>query len=282
MVQPELAGYEMSVTLWTLVFLGAGSVLVLGLLYFVRPEIRQRTIVAMVPWMVAGGAMRALDTIGAYPDQFALLFDQEAVALTTWILTGMVWAMMVTATSFERSTGTDAQYLTAAGVGVTMPLLVALLFRSFGAELQAVLIAVGALVAAVVLAAVAYVLLSYVYSKAIIETGLLGWILVFGHVLDGTTTAVAVDVRHIPVNYAVGRMITDYAATLPTEQYLGTAWLLVLIRLVLAIVVVSGVAHLLSRYLKDREGLGYLLLGVVTAFGVGPGIHHLLILLITS
>lgn len=280
MVQPELGGYQLSVTLWTLLFLGTASLFVLGLLYFVRPTVRQSTVLAMTPWILTGAATHALFTIGAYPDQFALLFGPLAIYFTTLIVTGMVWAVMVTATSFERSTGTDAQYLMAAGVGALITTVGAVLVQGFGAELEGVLFAVAALVAALVLSAAAYLLLNAVFSKAVIETGLLGWLLVFGHVLDGTTTAVAVDVEGIPVNYKLGRQIVDVATTLPTYDLIGAAWLLVTIRLVLALIVVAGIAQLLSRYLHGRETFGYLFVGLVAAFGLGPGFHHLLILMV--
>lgn len=280
MVQPELGGVQLSVTLWTLLFLGSASLLVLGLLWFVRPSLRQGTVLAMIPWMVAGAATHALHTVGAYPDQFALLFGREAIYFTTFIVTGMVWAMMETASSFQRTTGTDAQYLTAAGTGAAVSTVGAVVVYGFGAELESVLVAVGALVGALAIAALSFVVLSYVYPKAVIETGVLGGVLVFGHVLDGTTTVVAVDVQGIPVNYEVGRRIVDFATTLPTYDVLGAAWLLVVIRLVLAVVVVAGIAQLLSRYLKGRETLGYAFLGLVAAFGIGPGVHHLLILMI--
>jgi len=281
MVQPEFAGYQLSVTMWTLLFLGSASLLVLGLLWFVRPRLRQETVLAMTPWMIAGSAAHALFTVGAYPDQFVLLFGQEAIYLTTFILTGMVWAMMETASAFGRTTGTDAQYLTASGVGAAVITIGAVLLHGFGAELESVLFAVGALLGAVVVASLAFFVLSYAYSKGVIETGLLGWLLVFGHVLDGTTTVVAVDVNGTPVNYELGQQIVDFAATLPTYEFLGAAWLLVVLRLALALVVVAGVAHLLSRYLQGREAWGYAFLGLIVAFGLGPGFHHFLILMAT-
>jgi len=281
MVQPELGGYQFSVTMWTLLFLGTASLLVLGLLWFVRPKLRQETVLAMTPWMIAGSAAHALFTVGAYPDQFVLLFGQQAIYFTTFILTGMVWAMMETASGFGRTSGTDAQYLTASGVGAAVVTTGAVLLRGFGAELDEVLFAVGALLGALVVASLAFFVVSYVYSKAVIQTGLLGWLLVFGHVLDGTTTVVAVDVDGTPVSYELGRQVVDFAATLPTYEVLGAAWLLVVLRLLLALVVVAGVAHLLSRYLEGRESLGYAFLGLIVAFGLGPGFHHFLILMAT-
>lgn len=281
MVQPEFGGYQLSVTMWTLLFLGTASLLVLGLLWFVRPKLRQETVLAMTPWMIAGSAAHALFTVGAYPDQFVLLFGPEAIYFTTFILTGMMWAMMETASAFDRSTGSDAQYLTASGVGAAVVTIGAVLLRGFGADLGGVLFAVGALLGALVVASVAFFLLSYVYSKAVVRTGLLGWLLVFGHVLDGTTTVVAVDVNGTPVSYELGRQIVDFAATLPTHDVVGAAWLLVLLRLVLALLVVAGIAHLLSRYLEGRESLGYAFLAALVAFGLGPGFHHFLILMST-
>jgi len=65
----------------------------------------------------------------------------------------------------------------------------------------------------------------------------------------------------------------EFAAHLPTEPYLGVGWLFVLVKVALVAVVVV----LLADYVREVPGEGYLLLGLVAAVGLGPGVHNVLL-----
>jgi uncharacterized membrane protein len=100
-----------------------------------------------------------------------------------------------------------------------------------------------------------------------------GFLAVFGHALDGVSTAVGVDLLGFGERTPLSRAIIEFAATLPTEPYLGTVWLFVLVKLAVA----SGVVTLFADYVREDPSEGYALLGFVAAVGLGPGVHNLLL-----
>jgi uncharacterized membrane protein len=261
--------------------LALAATMVVVLLVTIEAELTPQTVVAFTPWIVTGASAHALFSVGAYPDQFGLLFGPRAVYLTTFVAAGMAWSMMHTAASFTGSTGSDAQYLTATGLGALVVSVWAALTQGLGADTGLVLALVGALVGAVAVALSAFVGLSVVYSKAAIHTGAVGYLAVFGQALDAATTVVAVDVLSIPASYPTGRAVVEAAATLPTAAVLGTGWVLLVLRVGLALVVVAALAAVVSRR-SDSDGVAYLLLGALVAYGLGPGIHHLVVLAITG
>ena len=151
-----------------------------------------------------------------------------------------------------------------------------------GAEFWFVIVFVGGIFAllAVVLAFLVYVVLSFVYAKAVVHTGLLGWLVLFGHALDAVTTAVSVDLVGRPADYQVSRRVVEYATTLPTAESVGTGWLWVLSQVGLATLVIAVAGSLLSGRLEDRQTPVDLALGVVLAVGLGPGVHRMLVFLV--
>jgi len=136
--------------------------------------------------------------------------------------------------------------------------------------------AVG-LVVAVVLAAVVWSGLRRLAPETRI-TGGVGALAVFGHTLDGVSTAVGIDVLGFGEQSPISRAILTFAADLPTAEIVGAGWLFILVKLALAAVVVV----LLSEYVREEPAEGYLLLGAVAAVGLGPGAHNLLLFTIAS
>jgi uncharacterized membrane protein len=101
---------------------------------------------------------------------------------------------------------------------------------------------------------------------------------VFGHALDGVSTAVGIDILGFGERSPVSQMIIEFAAGLPTAAVIGAGWLFLLIKLALAATTVVC----LSSYVREEPTEGYLLLGAVAAIGLGPGAHNLLLFTIIS
>lgn len=259
-----------------------GMAVVVALLLFVmEPPVTRRVMAAFTPWMVTGAATHALYTVDAYPEWADPLFEPIAVYFTVFTAAGMVWAYMTTASTISGEGNYDAQYVAAAGLGATLVSAGFVLAQAQGADLSRVLPSFGGLVAALVVGGGAYLLVGYFYSKVFVHTGILGWLVVFGHSLDGVMTAVAADVFGLPPLYAAGARLYDYAGTLPVPESVGQGWLVVLAKVALALVVVSVVASLRSRRVfDDRDAVAYLVLTLVAAYGLGPGIHILLTLVL--
>jgi uncharacterized membrane protein len=257
------------------------AALVATMLYVMEPPVTRGVVLSLTPWMVVGGAVHTLYTAGAYPADFSLrpFFGPVTVYFSTFVAAGIVWAMMSTASELADSTARDAQYLAAAGVGAALTALLIVLSRA--GDTEALVPAFAGLVVAVVVAAVVYLAVTLVHTKTLVQTGLLGLVGVFAHALDGVIAAVGVDVLGQGAGYAAGQWLLARTATLPTADLVGRAWVLVALKLVLAVVVVVTVATALDRPAgRDRPWVGYVALGLFAAYGLGPGVHRFLSLVV--
>jgi uncharacterized membrane protein len=232
-----------------------------------RPAVTPRRILAFVPWMVLGSAVHVLYAVDALPPVLRPLGGAPAVYLSVGVLG--VGTFVACAALAE-----DVVAPTLAGVGTLLAAVAvaaAFLVGASDGTLAPFVPAVG-LVGAVAVAAGGWVILTRVYPEARV-TAPVGGLAVFGHSLDGVSTAVGIDVLGFAERTPLSRAIIEFAATLPTEPLLGTVWLFVLVKLV----VVSGVVALFADYVREDPAEGYTFLGLVAAVGLGPGAHNLIL-----
>jgi len=104
-------------------------------------------------------------------------------------------------------------------------------------------------------------------------TGLVGLLAVFGHALDGVSTAVGYDVLGFGEQTPLSRVLIEAGAALPAPAAVGDAWLFVLVKLLVA----AAVVGLFDDYVREAPAEGYLLLGLVAAVGLGPGAHNVVL-----
>ena len=257
------------------------AALVLSMLYVLEPPVNRRMVLALTPWMVVGGAVHALYTAGAYPASFSLrpFFGPVTVYFTTVVAAGLVWAMMTTASKLADGGSRDAQYLTAAGTGAALAALAIVLSRATNAE--AIVPAFAGLVVAAVVAAVVYLAVTVLHTPTLVQTGLLGLVVVFAHAFDAVTAAVGVEMLGRGAGDGRTAWLLAQAADLPVPAALGTGWGVVVVRLAVAVVAVVVVAATIDRPdLRDRARVGHVALGAVAAAGLGPGVHRFLSLVV--
>ncbi|MDS0299527.1 DUF63 family protein [Halogeometricum sp. S1BR25-6] len=232
-----------------------------------RPAVTPRRVLAFVPWMVLGSAAHVLYVVDALPPLLRPLGATAAVYLA-------VGALGVgTFVAADARAGDDAA-LVLAGLGSLLAAVAVAgaLFVGAARGTLAPLVPAAGLVAAAVVAVATWGLLVRAHPAARV-TGSVGFLAVFGHALDAVSTAVGVDLLGFGERTPLSRIIIEFAATLPTEPYLGTVWLFVVVKLVIA----SGVAALFADYVREDPAEGYALLGFVAAVGLGPGAHNLLL-----
>lgn len=250
-----------------LLALAAGSALVVGLLARRRPTVSGRVVAAFAPWMVGGAALHALYQLDAVPTAVAPLTAAPAVYVTTFVAAGICWLAIGT---------TDRDVPPAlAGVGTAAALAPsALVVRAGLADgtFSPVVPVVG-LVASAALAGVVYVTLRRVRPRAVARTGILGALVVFGHTLDGVSTAIGVDLLGTGERSPIPAAIMEFAGQLPTAPVIGEGWLFVLVKLAVAGVVVV----IFADFAEEDPLWGNTALGVVAAVGLGPGAHNLLL-----
>lgn len=245
-----------------------------------RPPVTERSVLALTPWMAAGSALHVLYIVDALPPTVRPFAGTPSVYATVAVLAGATWLLADAADGSTTDGGeTDASAdgrlptaLVTAGTALLLPVVgVAVAVGLDRGSLDAVVPAAG-LLAAVVVAAGTWVALRRLVPGVRV-TGAVGALAVFGHALDGVSTALGVDLLGFGERTPLARFVIEFAAALPTADVLGAGWLFVLVKLVMAGVVVA----LMADYVREEPREGYALLGLVAAVGLGPGAHNLLL-----
>lgn len=264
MVLPE--GFELP-PLPHLIALAVGIVAVAWGLRRERPTVTEDVVVAFAPWMIAGAGMHVLFALGALPEIVTPLFGTPASYFTTFVVGGATWL------AFTYRNGEASGPLAAVGSLVALGVIGAILAWGFARGTLQPLWPVVGLVVAIAIATVTWLALSRTLPAVVSTTGGVGALAVFGHVLDGVSTAIGIDVLGFAERTPLSRIILDAAATLPTANTIGSGWLFVSVKLALAVLIV----WLFADYVREEPTEGYLLLAVVAAVGLGPGSHNLLL-----
>lgn len=263
-----------------------GTAAVVALLFALRPRVTDGVVLAFAPWMVVGAGLHVVYQfglragVGGYPAPVEPLFSAPAVYLTTFLLAGLVWAGALVGADATRP-GPEAGEtvaLSLGGVGLlAMVAVVAAVVvegRAAGDSLEPAVPLVGLVVSLVVTAGV-YRLLALWRPADIAAPGRAGVLVLFAHVFDGVTTTIGVDLLGTGERSALPARIMDFAATLPTEPYLGTGWLFVVVKVLVASLVVVFFAD----FVREDPVRANLLLAVVAAVGLGPGANNFLLFL---
>ncbi|KYH26491.1 hypothetical protein HAPAU_15890 [Halalkalicoccus paucihalophilus] len=239
----------------------AASAAVAAALWRRRPPIRETTVLAFVPWMVAGAAAHVLEVIDAVPPTLAPLFGTPSVYVSTFVLAGAIWAV------------TDDRILATAGTLAALLAVAAAFAVGYTRGTITPVWPLVALACSIALAAGTWGLFRRAVPGVAATTGAAGALVVLAHALDGVSTAVGIDVLEVTERSPLPRAIMEFAETLPTSEAIGVGWLFVLVKLTLA----CGIVWLMAEYVEDEPSEGYLLLALIAAVGFGPGVHNLLL-----
>ncbi|QPV61300.1 DUF63 family protein [Halosimplex litoreum] len=259
----------------TLVVLTAASV---AGLYLLDPPVTSRQVLALAPWMIAGGAFHAFEQAGLFPTVLEPFFAAPAVYVTTFLLAAAVWLPSVIRAQMLDDVGRIARNLGVFGTALVLALTgVAYAFAIGRVDSTTALVwlPIGFLGAGVLTAPV-YYLLALKWTGAVDRAGVAGPLVVYAHALDGFSTAVGVDVIGTGERTPIPRRIMDFAETLPTYPYIGKGWLFAVVKLVVA----AGIVVLLADLVEDDPTQGNLLFAFVAAVGMGPAGNNLFLFLI--
>lgn len=252
------------------------TVLVVAALYRLRPAVTDETVVALAPWMVAGAGLYALFQAGAVTGPLAPLSSSPTVYATTFVLAGTTWAL---AAWQAPSTPFVTAVVLLVGIGWMSTVLgLAIAWAlSAGVALTPLWPAVG-LGAAVVFSAVAWWAFRAVAIDAAATVGIAGPVVVFGHVLDGLSTALGLYQLGFAEQTPLSAIVLDLGESLFVAPIVGGGWLFVAVKTALALAVLG----LLAGYVRDAPGEGYLTMAAVAAVGLGPGAHNVVLFTIAS
>lgn len=268
--------------------LAVGTAVVLALLYAIQPPVTQRTVLAFVPWMISGAALHVFYQLGEiyqvqiYPPLAEPFFSAPAVYLTTFIAMGLVWlfSSIVGIRSRSSVSGSDkvTQYLGALGLGVMITLVGLMFWQGLDpavGPLEPVLPLVGIIVT-MVATFVVYILIGTWRTHIIAQARLVGALVLFAHLLDGITTAIGADILGVGERSVLSARIMEFAADLPTAAYLGSGWLFVVVKMLLAALIVIGFAD----YVRDEPTRGNLFFALIVALGIGPAMNNIFLFLL--
>lgn len=248
----------------------------IALLWALEPPVTDRTVLAFAPWMMLGSALHVLYQLSAYPDRFEVLFATPTVYLITAIAAGLCWIVAI--------------FLYAGGLQPTIPRFLGVAGTAFFAVFAMVIIDAGwnqetfdlfwpviAVVVAGIVTAIAWVALSLWFTDVAATTSYTGALVVFGHAIDGVSTAVGYDVIGVGETVPLSALILEAGESLPTADYVGAGWLFILVKVVLALVILG----LFKEYVDEAPRQARILLAGVAAVGLGPGIHNVLLFIAT-
>lgn len=226
-----------------------------------------RVVLAFVPWVAVAASLTVLADVVVLPAALATLFDGALSYLVAFVLGGAVW---VATADTEWADWTPTELVALTGVLLFAPIAGGTLAMS-GRELHPLWPVVA------LLAAVALTMVTWGYLREWVpqvgRTGELGIVVLFGHLLDATTTLVGIDLLGFAEQTPLPRAMMEFAATLPTADLLGVGWLFLVFKLLLAVAVLflAGVGS------PEPSGERNLFLGLVAASGLGPGVHNLVL-----
>lgn len=265
-----------------------GTAVVLALLYAIQPPVTQQTVLAFIPWMVSGSALHVFYQLGEiyqvqiYPVTIKPFFSAPAVYLTTFIAMGIIWlfSSIVGIRSRSSVSGSDkvTQYLGALGLGVMITLVGLMFWQGLDpavGPMEPVLPLVGIIVT-MVTTFVVYIMIGTWRTHVIAQARLVGALVLFAHILDGITTAIGADILNVTERSVLSARIMEFAADLPTAAYLGSGWLFVVVKMLLAAFIVIGFAD----YVRDEPTRGNLFFALIVALGIGPAMNNIFLFLL--
>ncbi|RLM63794.1 DUF63 family protein [Halorubrum sp. Atlit-8R] len=229
-----------------------------------RPRVTARRVLALAPWMALGSAAHVLYVVDALPPLLAPFAGSPTVYLTVGALAGAAW-LAADAARPDRVAAT----LAAAGALCLVPVVAVAVgtgISPVGARWSTV-----ALALTVPVAGAAWAGLTRLRPEAAV-TGSVGALAVFGHALDGVSTAVGTTQLGFGERTPLSRVLLEVGG-LPSLPVIGEGWLFLLVKLAVA----SAVVWLFAAYVRETPAEGYLLLGFVAAMGLGPAAHNLIL-----
>jgi uncharacterized membrane protein len=251
---------------------------VIALLGAIKPPISDWTPVAIVPWVVLGGTLHALykSPVAGYPDWIRPFFGSPAVYATVTTLAGVVWI----GSTWRAAAlgGSSDRPLGVIGTGLAVTIAVLGIWAAIDIGELTPFYPTVILFSVPILTALIWVVLSLTYTTTAAITKKTGGVVIFGHVLDGISTAVGYDVIGVEEQVPISAAILRFGERFPYSETIGAGWLFVLVKTVLAIAIVV----LFTEYVREAPRRGRLLLTLIAAIGLGPGMHNLMLFMLPA
>jgi len=250
-----------------------GVIGVVGLVYLLRPPVTNWTVVALSPWMAIGGVLHGLERLETFPGAVEPLFGAPAVYATMAIVTGLAWAFAGVSAEVRTHGSTD-RTLGTIGTAVLITFAVFSVYQGINNGTLSPFWPVIAIVVSGIVTAVAWLLVSLAFTESASVTGATGVVVIAAHAIDGVSTAIGYDViAGVAERTPLSRLVLEAGAALPTAELMGAGWLFVFVKLFIA----AAVVVLFREYVREEPTQARLVLALIAAVGLGPGIQNLLV-----
>lgn len=259
-----------------LVALGVLTVAVVVALSTLEPVVDQQVVLGAVPWMVLGAFAHVFyqleRVVDVYPSAVEPLAAAPTVYVSTFLAFSLVWLGLTYIVALNNDSDRVGIWLAATGTAAVVILVGFAGTRGAYDGAKPYWSLIGLLMT-LPLTALVYAGLAYWRPSVTSRAGPLGLLAVFAHAFDGVTTTVGVDILNRAERSPLPDRIMEFAGTLPTEPWLGTGWLFVVVKLVVAVAIVVAFAD----YLEERPTRGNLMFGAIVVFGLGPAVNNFLL-----
>lgn len=257
------------------------GVLLTALLYRRKPPITTATVYAIVPWLVVGSTLHILGILGSYPPDINPIFAAFGAYLTAFLFIGVIWVMLLELSPLHRSVKEIPYYLGAMGTGAAIVLVSVVLWQGAVTDsgLFWLFIILGT---AVTIGAITPFLIGFWYPDIAFYSGFTGGLVVFSFTLRGLTKAIGTKTVDAIGHTQPSIMVHNAVYSFPTQEYLGAGpdlvWpaVFVLLHIFIAVVLVAAI----TPFVQTDSTKGNLLLGLVAAVGLIPGLVNLFLVVI--
>lgn len=252
---------------------------VIALLWAIRPPISDWTGPALVPWIILGGILHALyksPEVAQFPDIVEPLFSSPAVYATITVLAGLVWI----GSTWRAAAlgGSSDRPLGVIGTGLAITIAALGIWAAIDIGELTPFYSTVILFGVPILTALIWTVLSLTYTTTAAITKKTGAIVIFGHVIDGVSTAVGYDVIGVNEQVPLSTAILKLGERFPYSETIGAGWLFVLVKTILAVAIII----LFTEYVREEPRKGRLLLTLIAAVGLGPGAHNLMLFMLPA
>ncbi|ERG95367.1 DUF63 family protein [Haloquadratum walsbyi] len=258
-------GFALPAVQYILMIIFAGGVVMYAAIRQ-QPAITSSRVLALAPWMVFGAALHVQYVLEALPAAIRPLAGTPAVYVIVAIaaIGTLVTLDMLLASTYV------AQALSVVGVVAAIIAVMGVVFiEPASLRVSVSFIGIGA---SVILASGVWVGLTRIVPETQL-TAPMGAFAVFGHTLDGVSTAIGVDLLGFGERTPLSALIIEFASGLPTEAAIGSGWLFILVKLL----IVSFAVWIFTDIADTAPAQSNILLTIISAVGFGPGVHNLLL-----
>jgi len=190
---------------------------------------------------------------------------------------GAIWVFVALLETRRNAQGRAAMHMGLVGLGVLTVVLVLSAITALRSDQLALIWPTASVFGGLVVAGVSLAAIAFWRTPIVIRARYAAPVVLFAHAFDGVSTAIGKDVVGVAERSPIPRLIMDLAGSLPTAETIGSGWLFIFVKVVVAMVVVVS----MDEYLSEEPVEASLVLSAIAAVGLGPATNNFVLFLFT-